>query len=272
LDTSTLSNEENKSNGNIPETVAVDRWFRPKAKKELALIKLSIDRINPPDVRDFCKIAFAGVIRRSSIASPRAGKLFKVPDKSEEDVVSLFLDKLDVMTKAMRDFSERTKGESLASVVRADCRSAPVRSESIPFVFWHPPYYALYRYSAIYMLEMDWLGMDRKPIRAGEIEEGYKTSDEAKFGAYLDDLASVLISVKRILRDNGTCCVVIGDSSFRGKSLPVVNLFKTRAHELGFQVDREIQRKIHFAQASYHPSSKLKVSRPDDVVLYLRKK
>jgi hypothetical protein len=272
LGTSTNQLDMSRPLYDIPSSVAMERWFTPKARRELGLIKMHIDNIGHPEIRAFCLVAFVSIIRRSSIASPRAGKLFRVPNKPEEDSVGLFLDKIRSMTEAIDDFSQRTEGVELASVVRTEARHAPIRSESIPSVFWHPPYFALYRYSAIYMLELDWLGMDRKLIRTGEIEEGYKTSDVTKFNKYIADLSEVLKSVKRVLTKGGTLCTVIADSSFRGKALPVVDLFKKDAESAGFEVERMVKRKIHFSQASYHPSSKLKVRRLEDIALFLRKK
>jgi hypothetical protein len=256
----------------IPDTRAVERWFTPVARKELGLLKMHINKIDHPSTREFCLVAFAGIIRRSSIASPRAGKLFRVTDKPEEDIIELFLNKAHSMLDAIEDFSRRTEGIRYASVIRAEARHLPIQTGKTPFVFWHPPYFALYKYSAIYMLELDWLGVDRKGIRAGEIEEGYKTSDITKFDKYMADLDSVLRSVGRILGRRGTLCAVIADSSLRGEVLPVVDRFRGLANLAGFEVERMVERKIHFSQASYHPSSKLKVKRTEDIAVYLRKK
>ncbi len=255
-----------------PNTKMIDRWFKQKAIKDLAAIKAAIQSVRNPEHKAFFLVAFAGIVRKGSIASPRAGKLFRVPDKPEEDIVEAFLRRARRMAESMPEFAEQTGGEKLADVIRADSRSAPIRGDSVPFVFWHPPYFALYRYSAIYSLEMDWLGIDRRIVRGGEIEEGYKTSDISKFDSYLFDLRSTLSEARRLLRRGGVCCAVVADSSLRETKLPVVQAFEKMAVKVGFDVERKVVRKIHFAQASYHPSSTLRVRRNEDVAVYLRKK
>jgi site-specific DNA-methyltransferase (cytosine-N4-specific) len=256
----------------IPRTNMVERWFTNSAKLQLAILKYKIDNIGDERLRSFFLVAFAAILRRASTASPRAGKLFRSPDESERIVPDLFFDKLSHMIDSMVEFEKLAGGKPEAEVILTDSRNLPVKDEGVPFVFWHPPYFALYRYSAIYSLELDWLGFERTLVRRGEIEEGYKTSEVSRFEDYIADLTSVLSEVRRILARDGECCVVLADSSLRDSILPATKRFRAQAQRMGFKVSRMVRRPIHFAQASYHPSSKSHLKRKEDIAFFLRKK
>lgn len=257
----------------IPESEVIQRWFEPKTQLELAMIKHHIDLIHDHEIRAFFLVGFCSILRKCSLASTRVAKLFKAPSKDKQSIVptKIFKEKVGNMIERMEDFSKTVPKSVHADVLQANSVMLPFKNNSLPFIFWHPPYYALFRYSAIYMLELDWLNTNRRQISKGEIEEGYKSGDKDKFFEYLTDLEKVLLEAHRVLDTNGKCCVVIGDSSLREEFLPVVSSFKNIARNVGFSLEKTITRKIHFAQASYHPSSKVHMRRPDDAAIILKK-
>lgn len=254
----------------IPKTNNVDFWFEEKRRLELGFMLYQISKLRDADVKNFFRVALASIIRKVSKASPRAGKLFRT-DKKDENVISLFHNQSSRMINGMDELNRSVASSVSVETLVGEIRNYPLRRKVAPVVFWHPPYLALYRYSAIYVLEMDWLGFDRKKVRKGEIEEGYKSGEIEKYHAHLRDLRSVLEASYDLLEANGQLLVVIADSSLRGKTLPVVSPFLKAAGECGFAIVKTITRKIHFSQAVYHPSSREHVRRPEDKVLFLRK-
>jgi hypothetical protein len=254
----------------IPKTNNVDFWFEEKRRLELGFILYQISKFRDADVKNFFRVALASIIRKVSKASPRAGKLFRT-DKKDENVISLLHNQSTRMINGMDELNRSVGSSVSVETLVGEIRNYPLRRKVVPVVFWHPPYLALYRYSAIYVLEMDWLGFDRKKVRKGEIEEGYKSGEIEKYHAHLRDLLSVLEASYDLLETNGQLLVVIADSSMRGKTLPVVSPFLKAARERGFAVDKTMTRKIRFSQAVYHPSSRGHICRPEDKILFLRK-
>src|SRR5680860_732150 len=70
------------------------------------------------------------------------------------------------------------RGDSDVTVIRGDARWTGLLDGSCDLCFCHPPYFALYRYSAdVLRFEMEIGGFDRRETNRSEVREGWKSGD-----------------------------------------------------------------------------------------------
>ncbi len=247
-------------------------WFSERCALELALLRSIIEETCFGDDKDFFLVVLSSIIRRVSNASPRTGKLFHIGHDNNISVLSAFKKKAKYNIMGMKEFIHLLPKEPQCQILREDARNTSIPSDSQSLVICHPPYFALYRYSAIFRLEFGWLGFDRNVSRVCEIEEGFKATNIEKYKDYLIDMTQVIREAYRLLHKGGRFCLIVGDSSLRSNELPVVSDLKSIAIKMGFHVVREIRRIIKGSQAQYHPSTKSKMMRGTDSLIFFEKK
>jgi hypothetical protein len=228
----------------IPRFRNVDYWFLPKVQLELAELKRTILTIEDVEQRDFFMVAFLSIIRRVSNSSPRPGRLFHIDHAEQPRVKKVFIDKASGMIKKIKE-------------LRWLARCTDVKAAT--FVIFHPPYFALYKYSSdVLRFELEWFGANRRSIAASEIEDGFKTTDIGRYKVYIQDVTEVLAQAERILKPDHKVCLVVNNSTFRNERLPVV---EDVCAEAGRRVPRLkmsecLERGVRYQQASYHRSAR----------------
>jgi DNA modification methylase len=253
----------------VPEGKTFIHWFEPQTLKDLALLKELIKGVEVQDAKTFLQVALYSIVRTCSKASVRTGRLMLQKDKEIPLVPEIFKKKVNSMLRALPN-SNLTNSSSEVFVEVGDAKNLRFKAESMPFVFLHPPYFALYKYSSVYSLELDLFNFSRKNLRENEIREGFKTSDLSKFKDYMDDMAKVLEEVSRITAMNGKLVLVNGNSKLKGEELPVLENTIEILDGLGFQITRLFQRKVSYSQASYHKTLN-QVTMPKDWILFAEK-
>jgi len=91
-----------------PKFSNLEFWFKPKAIKELAVIKKCIDSVKNPDVKDFFKVAFSETVRNVSNTRKNEYKLYRIPqnqlEKFEPNVFREFFDKVRENIYGLNEF------------------------------------------------------------------------------------------------------------------------------------------------------------------------
>jgi DNA modification methylase len=246
-------------------------WFAKPIAEKLAIIKHHVSKITDENVKAFFQVALFSIVRRVSNASPRIGRLFHIDTPLSLDVLSIFTERCRHMFSGMEDFT-KMEPRGIARTQISDARDTRLESESFSFVFVHPPYYALYKYSSdVLRLELEWAGFERKEIVKGEIRDGFKTSDINTFDNYINDFANVLQEGYRILKPNCKLCVVVSNSTLGDVRLPVTDRITDKAVDLGFSVDSCYLRGVKYSSASYHRSARADKKTQEDYLLFFRK-
>jgi hypothetical protein len=204
-------------------------------------------------------------LRRISNASARTGRLFYDPDSAIPEPVDDFLD----AAKSALEFIP-SRDVPCASVL-ADARAVPVRAKAADIVFCHPPYFALYRFSAdVLRFEMEIGGYSRSRTAKTEVREGWKSGDPNNLEGYLDDMCAVFLEAERLLRSGGILAVVASNSTLGDHHLPVIDGLVDRARGVGLKLEAHYERKAHHGSASYHRSARTDKVIQQDHVLLLR--
>ena len=239
------------------------RWFSTEARRAVGGIRLALDRVPATPERDLLLAALLGLLRRASNASARTGRIFYDPNSAATDVVAAF-------SQSVAKIAAAVPRTPLPVDVRlADARATDLPDALTDFVFCHPPYFGLYRFSAdVLRFELEIGGWDRAAIAPVEVREGWKSGDIANLDGHIADMAAVFREARRISRVGGLLALIASNSTLGNVQLPVIDRLAAAGRETGWRPVLHLERTAHFGSASYHRSARSdKVIERDHVVL-----
>lgn len=248
------------------QTRNAERWFSAQGQHDVAAVTLALDRLPASRERLLLKAVLLSRLRRISNASARTGRLFFDPESAVQAPLDDFLD----AAKSILDFVPRH--DLPCDAVLADARAVPLGDASADIVFCHPPYFALYRFSAdVLRFEMEVGGFSRSSTARAEVREGWKSGDPRNLDGYLLDMRAVFSEASRILRPDRILAVVASNSTLGDHELPVIDGLVEGGADVGLLLERHYERKAHHGSASYHRSARTdKVIQQDHVLLMRR--
>ncbi len=252
----------------IPTFPKRDIWFTQMAQEQLAILRYCVNLVEDEKARDFFLIALAGIIRQASNASTRAGRIFKETGKVAQPPWQLMQKRVKRMWSGGIEYLNQTNGSEVEVKV-GDAKDTGLTSGKYGLVFFHPPYFALYKYSSdVLRFELEWLGFNRKEIAKNEIRDGFKTTKAEDAELFLDDIEAVLKEGRRLVHERGVMAVISNNSTLRKQELPIIEGIQERGEKVGFKLTRHCIRTVRYAQASYHRSADEEIRTPRDHILF----
>jgi DNA modification methylase len=236
----------------IPEFHNRDYWFKPHVLRELGTIKSCISAIKDVDLRDFCLVAFSGIIVR--VSNQEHETRYKRVDKKVKpfDSYLFFEKKINEMISYMKEFN-RLASSSDCKIYNDDLRfSKSPTSDTADLIVTSPPYLNAWDYNLYQRFRFYWLGFDPNRLRNSEIGAHLKHSYmENSVQNYVADLKLCLQQMYRMLKTNAYCCIIIGEAFVRGKRIDVGELILETATDMGFEHQRTYTREVfgpHYSQ------------------------
>jgi len=169
-----------------------------------------------------------------------------------------------VVPKKVRD-----NVENYLNIKIGDARKQPIPDESVDLVVTSSPYVTSYEYADLHQLSTMWLDLaddltDYKKEFIGTSHKRYeskrlksviamnivdKMSKKSKkmakeVEAFFIDMEEVFDESFRILKHDGRCCYVIGDTKLKGIDILNAEVFAESMQYSGFKLDRIIKREI----------------------------
>jgi DNA modification methylase len=248
----------------------IGRWFSPEAAKQHAAIRVALESLTESPETRAIKLAWLRTIRKSSFASSRTGRLFYDKQKTPKLPSDMLWDELSVILSSQSNLPDFPN--STCKVVRGSALRLSTTLKPINTAFWHPPYFALYKYSSdVLRLELEWLGADRKAIVADEIRDGFKTSNPLDANKYLEDCVSVWKELYRACAPGAQGVAINSDSTLAKKTLNIFSRFAEGAVEAGFIIEKIYRRETAGTQAQYHKSADSEIQTKFDYIIHYRK-
>ncbi len=268
-----LAQWDERIRSTIPTFPNRDRWFPQKVQHDLAAVRIWIDSVKVSDeVREFLLLTWTSIIRQVSRASVRTGRIFYDAEKPEQEVGSLFVERLQ---KNVALFAALPSEHFATPVVIRDGDGRQIQLEldrQVDLALIHPPYFALYKYSSdVLRFELEWNRAARKKIAKSEIEDGFKTTRADLMYAYVADVTTVIGNAVRHTRPGGAVVVVIGNSTLSERQLPIVPEVLASCVEHSWQIEDVFERAIDHSQVKYHRSANSNIRSDSDYVLVIRK-
>ena len=255
---------------NRPTFDGVDDWFDAHIIEELALIREKCLALQPLTARNLALVAFSSIIVTVSRQDSDTRYVRREKNIKPGDTLVYFQRALTRIIQRVLEFSEECGPDLSVKVIEADILNAP-EIGSVDLVICSPPYPNAYSYHLYHRTRMLWLGMDQPQFKAQEIGSHRKYSRKGPNAAtaetFRDELHTILTWLARQLRPNRHACFVIGDSTIKGEVIKNDELLMDVAHEIGFQVEGNITRRLQDTKKHFNPTiGKIK----DEHVVILR--
>jgi DNA modification methylase len=248
----------------------ISKYFPPE-NLELALsLKYFIEKINDRSTRVLFRAALMSIMEEISYARKDGAFVRMVKNKKTNETIDSFRRKISLFMDDIPFLNALPKTHARARL--GDARNTKLPAGSISAVITSPPYPNRHDYTRIYYLELimgfyqDYeeikrlrYELIRSHVEAREKYEsvGYKQPQELSMiidklkaknlpnrnvislvEGYFEDMHIFLAEMKKVLKDNGNLCIVIGDSRYGGISVPAGEIVIEIARNLGFELIR----------------------------------
>jgi site-specific DNA-methyltransferase (cytosine-N4-specific) len=232
-------------------------WFLPETIASLGRIRAAIEPGSDTPVRELLLTAFTSTVRRVSKATTQQGRLFLDVEKAKPDAWPTFCDRFDKYASAVATLPRERKGTRL-QIEQLDARSKGSTSRRFRLAITHPPYFNNYKYSSVNSLELAWLGVAHKEVRADEIREAFKIGKPEKVTEYVEDLAAAVAAISEQLEDGGVLALMMGDTIIREGYIDVTRQLLRAIEQAGahLRLDRVVLRVPQYTEASWVASQR----------------
>lgn len=256
----------------IPAIPNIDRWFEPTVKTELGMLTARIAQLEDGDLRDFCRVALSAMTVGVSNQDGETRYASHPKGIKPGETIVRFQRKLADMRSRMLEYAalREARPAVTARVLCGDTRELRgVEPGSAHLVVTSPPYPNAFDYHLYHRFRLFWLGFDPVAMAHGEIGShlNYQRNGE-NMRAFIRDMTACFSRINWALAMGRYCCVVIGDSVFKGELVKNDEVTIQIAEGCGFVLEQNIKRSLHRVKRSFAtPARRLK----EESIVVLRK-
>lgn len=218
-------------------------WFDDGHIDELLKLKTAIcEGVNNEIYRNFFLCAFSNILKPCSRWLTKSIKPQIDPNKEPKNVLVSFKSQVKMMRNANLDNTGNTQGS--ADINCVNFLDVDISSPFVDLVVTSPPYVTSYEYADLHQLSTLWLGFtnDFRTLREGTIGSLYhaenfndninKLNETAQdivskmysidkrktrsVAQYYIDMQTTVHKVYKMLKSNGGCLFVIGNTEYKG--------------------------------------------------------
>ncbi len=149
----------------LPEFKGIEFWFNKEVLKGLSVIKKHVNNIKDSSIRDFYRVVFSMVVRKSSYIAPgqiltaRRKDWKKIKQYNLEDVFNIFKEfSNDYINYATRFTYDCKKNTSASLVEKGDARDIKIKNK-VDLIISSPPYINAMDYIWANRLRVHWLDL-----------------------------------------------------------------------------------------------------------------
>lgn len=230
-------------NNPICSNERIQHWFDSQHIDDLwRLYSSIISTVSDEKYKRFFLCAFSNILKPCSRWLTKSIKPQIDPKKNPKDVLAAFDGQVNMMRKANRSNVGKQYGK--ANIRTANMLKYNIAHPFVDLVVTSPPYVTSYEYADLHQLSTLWLGYtdDFKTFRQGTIGSLYHANDyEQNFqhlnetgrdivtqlegqewskiksvAQYYVDMQSAVGQVSKMLKPNGACVFVIGNTEYKG--------------------------------------------------------
>ena len=255
----------------------IEYWFAEPQRRSLARISIALferrDSLPRHILQGLLVALSRTIVTKQSGASLAWDVSHSRPHRKRDsntfDVETGFIRAAEKLTETLRE--DRVRRGSV-SIVRKDCRSLGVSSQTVDAVITSPPYLNAIDYLRGHKLSLVWMGYTIPQLRAlrassigtentgghgksadhraeeGTVMREFSELDELParqksiVTKYAEDSRLVLKEMKRILKPRGRLVVVLADSVVRGVEVKTSDIYAVQAARAGFTlISREVR-------------------------------
>jgi len=257
----------------IPQNERINFWFKTETKNKLAILLTKILENQNNDIRDFFLVSFAQILKTCSIWMQKSVKPTRDLKKKDYEPIKTFFEQTKKMIKKHAELDKILNNEIKQNIdiyreIKCqDARNLPCENEKATLIVTSPPYVTSYEYADLHQLPLLWFGylnelsefrkkfmgsaykerqnIDLQSNLANEIITKLGNNKKGKeVKNYFADMLETWIEVKRVLKNGGRACIVIGNTQFNGVEILNAEVFKEQFENIGFKTHNIINREI----------------------------
>jgi hypothetical protein len=206
-------------------------WYEPHVLKEMAGLFSRIEACEVEPLREVLRFVFSSlVIKFSRQRSDTAEEL--VTRHVRKGLVSEFFErKAFELAERLSELALELPGPC-AQFTEGDARDLPrLLPDKVDCIITSPPYGGTYDYVEHHARRLAWLGISSGQLRQGEVGARRRGHDSERFRRELSD---VLVSLRRVLVDDGWLFLWMGDGQHGAERVPADALIGELAEDAGF--------------------------------------
>ena len=244
-------------------------WFDDEHINDLLKLKTAIyEKVDNEIYRNFFLCAFSNILKPCSRWLTKSIKPQIDPNKQPKNVLASFNAQIRMMRNANLD--EITKKQGCAEINCTNFLDVNIETPFVDLVVTSPPYVTSYEYADLHQLSTLWLGYtdDFRTLREGTIgslyhaenfDENIKILNETALdivykmystdkrktrsvAQYYIDMQGSIHKVYKMLKPNGACLFVIGNTEYKGVKIDNAKHLTECLLKEGF-VDVEVDRR-----------------------------
>jgi len=218
----------------IPHFHNIDHWFKKSIQHALAVVKYHIENIVDEDVSNFLKVAFSSIIVK--VSNQESDTRYAAVEKNVKpsDVVTLLNRKINDMCERIVQY-RMIASNARVIIFNKDSTKLDYVTEEVSLALTSPPYMNSYDYYLYHKHRMNWLGMDYKWTQEKEFGSRNKHNDYGLgIEAYKTPIRTNALNVKKILKNGGYYCVVVGDAILKGELIRMNVVFDDIFEDIGY--------------------------------------
>lgn len=200
----------------------------PKFKPELALAKHVsespfTEKIDNPYVRDFFQLLYFETLSIS-----------RLPKRTFTGVWEKMLGfYLQTVTRSLETIEKLNIKLGIADIRLGDARKLNLTDDSVDHIVTSPPYAIAIDYVYRNTEQLRLMGYSTDEIYEQTI--GLRGRGDARISNYYSDLAETIREMHRVLKPEGYCVILIGNTQYEKKSLPTIAQAVDFAEKTGFR-------------------------------------
>ena len=191
------------------------KWFQPHVLRDLIAIDFAIQKLDQVTHRNFARVAFSDILRRSSSAhTGYPNVMFDKRAPSRRPPIPSFFKTLNRNLEMVASLSDGSASWSNAMVIHGNAASLPMGDETVDAVISHPPYVGSIPYAEYGVLSLRWLGVDTKQLDH-QLTGGRRQSKDV-VRRFEDGYGRMLTETHRVLKPGRYTFLMVGNPVVRG--------------------------------------------------------
>ncbi|HEX5275016.1 MAG TPA: DNA methyltransferase [Candidatus Rubrimentiphilum sp.] len=230
----TLTGMPSEEARQLPAFPGRDHWFSSTVQTALSMILSWKQTLALDDALDtWYQFSLSRIINRVSRQDSETRYVAREKHFASDEVAQLFVESLGYAKVYLK-----TRGPLVGSSQAAWADSSthiPIADGSVDCVITSPPYANTMDYYLYHKQRMNILGYDFKGVQNTEIGSRWEYSSLKKpLSQWNDQYKNTLSEIRRILRENATCVIIIGDSQIAGTLVDAAELTADLSSTVGF--------------------------------------
>jgi site-specific DNA-methyltransferase (cytosine-N4-specific) len=165
---------------------------------------------------------------------------------SKDYPITIFEKHLKNMNAEMIKFYELCDKNNYSKIIEGKSWNLPLEEDSVDLVVTSPPYANAFDYHREHKLNILWLGLEYREFKNHEMgaHSLFTANRFRMLTEYLSDMFSSISEMCRVLKKDGTACIVVGNSTIEHMTIETHNHFKHFGDVVGLKFKKEILRNI----------------------------